>query len=129
MTGAENGVKNFSELHKGSGGLKRLDLFDHRLNREALHQPGELVRPDGHGFGGVARPTEAAVLDTLGKQQETVPFPDEPFDAVSTPAAEKEQCIGYKERQVVAGLDDRGKAVDTKSEICKTAHDIDRGEV
>lgn len=121
MTGSKNGAKNFSELHKGSGRFKRPDLFDHWLNRKALHQPGELVGPDGHGFGGVTRPTEAAVLDTLGKQQETVPFPDEPLDAVGTPAAEKEERIRDKERQVVAGLDDRGKAVDTKPEVCKAA--------
>jgi len=90
MTGSKNRAKNFSELHKGSGRFKRPNLFDHRFNREALHQLGELVRHDGHSLGGVARPTEAAVLDTLGKQQETVAFPDELFrffnysDSVST---------------------------------------------
>lgn len=60
------------------------------------HQLGELMRPDGNGLCGVVRSTEAAVLNTLGKQQETILFPDCPLMRLARLPQKRKSVLGTK---------------------------------
>lgn len=121
-------LKNFSVLHKGSGGSKGCDLPDQRFDGETLHQPGELVRLQLLHFCGIPGPGEMPGFHPLGEEEETIAFPDKPFDAVGAPAAEEEQGIRDKNGQMVSGLDNGGEGIHAVTEISTAAYDINGGK-
>lgn len=47
----------------------------------------------------------------FGKEKESVPLPEEPFDPGSTPVSEEEHGVGNKEGQVIPGLDDGSEGI------------------
>lgn len=118
-------LKNFSVLHKRSGRSLGIDILDHRFDREALHQPGELMWFQLLCFCGIPWPGEMPGFHPFGEEKETVAFPDEPFDAVGAPAAEQEQGIGDKDGKMISGLDDGGKGIYAIAEVGTAAYDID----
>lgn len=111
-----------------SGCTGRMMFFDERINGEALHQPVELIRCEFSGLRRIAWPGEMTVFHTLGKEKESVPLPEEPFDLGSTPAAEEEQGARNKEGQVIPCFNDSSKGIHAVAHICVAADYIDSGE-
>ena len=65
---AKNQVGKISVLHKESGCFVGLGDADHRIDREAFHQPFELLGVDLLCFFGIARPAEMTAFHTLGQE-------------------------------------------------------------
>lgn len=61
-------------------------IFDEGIDGEPLHEPVKLFRCKLSGLSRIAWPGEMTVFHTLGKEKESVPLPEEPFDLGSTPA-------------------------------------------
>ena len=73
-------------------------------------------------------PGEAAFLDALGEQEESVTLPNKALDPVGAQSAEKEQRVWDKERKLVSGLYNRGKGVDSVAQVSSAADDVDGGK-
>ena len=130
-TGTVKRLKSRSEISlfcTNSESTGRVMLFDEGINREAFHQPVKLFRCEFSGLRRITWPGEMTVFHTLGKEKEPVPFPEEPFDPGSTPAAEEEQGVGNKEGQAIPGLDDGSKGIDAVAHIRVAADYIDGRE-
>jgi hypothetical protein len=97
----KNKVKNISVLHKRSGSLFGLRETDHWIDRETFHQPFELLGVDLFGFFGIARPGKMTAFHTLGKEKESITFPEKSLDLVGAPATEEEKDFGSEYRQLV----------------------------
>lgn len=69
-----------------------------------------------------------SVFHTFGKEKESVPLPEEPFDPGSTSATEEKQGVRNKEGQVIPGLDDGSKGINAVAHIGVAADYIDGGE-
>ena len=124
-------LKSRSEISlfcTNSGSTGRMMLFDEGINREAFHQPVKLFRCEFSGFRRITWPGEMTVFHAFGKEKESVPLPEEPFDPGSTPAAEEEQGVGNKERQVIPGLDDGREGIHAVAHIGVAADYIDGRE-
>lgn len=63
-------------------------IFDEGIDGEPLHEPVKLFRCKLSGLCRIAWPGEMTVFHTLGKEKESVPLPEEPFDLGSTPATD-----------------------------------------
>lgn len=103
-------------------------LFDERINGEPLHEPVKLLRCKLSGFRRITWSGEVTVFYTLGKEKESVPLPEEPFNLGGTPAAEEEQGVRNKEGQVIPGLDDGREGIHAVAHIRVAADYIDGGE-
>ena len=103
-------------MHFADGGLL--------LDAEPFHEPAELLRRDALRFGRVSRPLEAPALQPLVEEQEAVPFPQEPLDAVGAPAAEEEERGGERAHLELL-LDDGGEAVDGLPHVGAPAGEVD----
>ena len=62
-----------------------------------LHQPVKLIQCELSGFHRIAVLGEMSVFHTLGKEKESAPFPEEPFDLGDTTATEEKQGVRSKE--------------------------------
>ena len=80
--------------------MERSVLPDDGINGENFHESVELLQREFPGFRGIAEPEEMPVFSTLCKKKSS-PLPEESFNLAHTPAAEEEQCVRNKERQMV----------------------------
>lgn len=103
-------------------------IFDEGINGETLHEPVKLFRYKLSGFRRIAWPGEMTVFHAFGKEKESVPLPEEPFDPGGTPATEEEQGVRNKEGQVIPGLDDGSEGIHAVAHIGVAADYIDSGE-
>ena len=98
---------------------------------QALHEPAVLLRSQSSCLALVPRPLEYAGLQPLIQQEESVAFPVERLDPVTSSAAEQKQRVG-EWIQLKLLLNQSCKAVDAKAKICVAAgdiHTIGSGEV
>ena len=112
-------------LHKKSGGSVGLNKPDCRVNGEALHQPFKLKRRDRPCFQRSTRPDEPTAFNTFRKKEKAIPFPDQTFDFVGAPAAEKEKGTWDEQGKVKFTLNNRCRGIHPEAHIGKTADDID----
>ena len=85
----------FSILHKLQE-IRRLPDFCNRVpgrNLQPLHQHPVLFFRQFECFFCRTRPSEGTIIQAFVQQQETVTFPQQRFDPVAPPAAEKKQRI------------------------------------
>ena len=108
--------------------MGRSVLPDDGINGEPFHEPAELLRRELSGFRRIAWPGEMPVFHALCEEKKSIPLPEEPFDLAGTPAAEKEQGVRNKERQMVPLLDNGSKGIHAIAHICVAADHIDSGE-
>ena len=103
-------------------------FFDERIDGKTFHQPVKLFRCKLSGLCRITRPGEVTVFYAFGKEKESVPLPEEPFDLGSTPAAEEKQGVWNKEGQVIPCFNDSSKGIDAVAHIGVAADYIDSGE-
>lgn len=63
------------------------------------------------------------------KEQESITFPEKPFDPGGRPATEKEEGVRYKQMHMKSAFDDGSQRIDPEAEICVSTDDIDTGKV
>lgn len=66
---------------------------------------------------------------TFVKEQESIPFPEKPFDPGGRPSTEKEQGVRHKQVHMKPAFDDGCQRIDPEAEICVSADDVDTGKV
>lgn len=103
-------------------------FFDERIDRKTFHQPVKLFQCKLSGLRRITRPGEVTVFYAFGKEKESVPFPEEPFDPGSTSAAEEKQGVRNKEGQVIPCFNDSSKGIDAVAHIGVATDYIDSGE-
>ena len=64
------------------------------IHTQSLHEPAVLLGCQTSGFTFVPRPLEAAGLQPLVQQHETITLPVQGFNAILPSAAEQEQRVG-----------------------------------
>lgn len=109
-------------------GTGRVVFFDERIDGKTFHQPVKLFRCKLSGLRRITRPGEVTVFHTLGKEKESVPFPEEPFDLGSTSATEEKQGVWNKEGQVIPCFNDSSKGINAVAHIRVATDYIDSGE-
>ena len=65
----------------------------------------------------------------LVKEQESIAFPEKPFDPGGRPATEKEEGVRYKQMHMKPAFNDGSQRIDPEAEICVSTDDIDTGKV
>ena len=63
------------------------------------------------------------------EEQESIAFPEKPFDPGGRPSTEKEQGVRYKQMHMKPAFDDGSQRIDSEAEVCVSADDIDTGKV
>ena len=63
------------------------------------------------------------------KEQESIAFPEKPFDPGGRPATEKEEGVRYKQMHMKSAFNDGRQRINPEAEICITTDDIDAGKV
>lgn len=130
-TGTVKRLKSRSEIPlfcTNSGSPGRMVLFDEGINGETLHEPVKLFRCKLSGLRRIAWPGEMTVFHAFGKEKESVPLPEEPFDPGGTPAAEEEQGVQNKEGQVIPDLDNGSEGIHAIAHIGVATDYINGGE-
>lgn len=130
-TGTVKRLKSRSEISLFCTNLRstgRMVIFDEGINGEPLHEPVKLFRCKLSGLCRIAWPGEMTVFHTLGKEKESVPLPEEPFDLGSTPAAEEEQGVWNKEGQMIPCFNDGSEGIHAVAHIGVATDYIDSGE-
>ena len=94
------------------------------IHAQALHEPAVLLGSKCPGLTFISGPLEAARLQPLVQQNESIPLPVQGLDPVPSSAAEEEQ--GVAERiQLHLLLDQGGQTVDPTAQIRAAALDED----
>ena len=94
------------------------------VHTQTLHEPAVLLGCQTSGFTFVPRPLEAAGLQPLVQQHETITLPVQGFNAILPSAAEQEQRVGEGVQPELL-LNQRSQAVNTKPEVSAAAGDYD----
>lgn len=89
------------------------------------HEPLELLLGHFHNLLLCPWPLVSAVQKPLVEQQKSVTFPYEALDLVRLSAAEHEQNILLKRVNVQLAANDRAQTVDTLTEVCVAASNVD----
>lgn len=63
------------------------------------------------------------------KEQESITFPEKPFDPGGRSSTEKEQGIRHKQMHVKSAFDDGSQRIDPEAEVSVSTDDIDTGKV
>lgn len=86
---------NFSVLHNVSQEIAGLHFLDRvpGYDLQPLHQRPVLFRRDLQRLFFCTGPAETAKLQPFVEEKESVPFPDQPFNAVTASTAEQEEDI------------------------------------
>lgn len=101
------------------------------IHAQALHEPAVLLRSQASCLTFMPWPLEYAGLQPLIQQKESVAFPVQRLDSVTSSAAEQKQRVG-EWIQLKLLLNQGCKTVDAKAQICVAAgdvHTVGSGEV
>ena len=101
------------------------------VHTQPLHEPTVLLRCQAPGFTVLPWPLEAAGLQPLVQQHETITLPVQGLDSIPSSAAEQEQLVG-KWIQVKLLLDKGCQPVDATAQVGVAAgnvHPVSAGEI
>lgn len=123
----ENTIFYFLCFAQNSAKLCGMGLGDRFLgyDLQSLHQHPILFRCDLHCFCRCTWPTETPNIQPFIKQQKTISFPDQSFQAVGASSAEQEQNVFLKWIQIELAPDDVCQTVDSFSQIGITGRNKD----
>ena len=94
------------------------------LNTQSFHQPAILLSSNAERLVLTPRPLELALFKPLVEQEETVAFPVERFDPVSSSAAKQEQRVGTRVKTKLLFNDSR-QTIDPTTKIGVAAGEVD----
>lgn len=89
------------------------------------HEPFKLLLGHFHDLLFCPGPLVSAIQKPFVEQQKSVTFPDKTLDFIRLPAAEHEQNILLKWVNIQLAANDRAQTVNTLTEICVTAGNVD----
>lgn len=86
-------------------------------NRQSLHQHLKLLWCNLHGFFLCTRSAKTADVQSFIKKQESITFPNEPFNSIGAFSTEQEQNMLLKRIQIKLKLNARCQTVNSTSQV------------
>ena len=103
----------------------RFYLPDPRIDRKALHQPSELLPAEIPQFTDISGPAKPPGFQPFVEKKKTVTFPDQGFNPVRTPPAEKKDGPAAERIKIKPFFYDSGQPIDPIAEIRIAAGNVD----